>query len=286
MRSSAITEIPKLSIQGVLGEVALSNPTSRSLLVFTKQSGAFRSFENMRAYDACGRYSAVVSGDGTLGVISGDPDFTMPQESDYVSLEVNTRSLFALRDDGTVAVKGECAFEGQVAQWRSVRELAAGEYHLAALMSDGTVRFASSDFALDVFKKSPDWTDIVHIASCSDCTLAVTSQGTVCFAGSDKDPRGFVSGWSDVVAVAVDDGLAVGLTSDGYVLLAGRQDIFKEYGCLDAGSWSDVVAVTCGRACVMGIDGQGELLLAGSIPFGGELIEQWPAETVRHCVSG
>lgn len=286
MQASAKAAAPKLFVQGTLGEVALLNPASQSLLLYSNRSGAFRSIEGVKAYDMCGRFSAAVFDDGRLDVISGAPSFSMPQESDYVTLSVNTRSVFAVRADGSVTVKGECAFDEQIAGWRSVEELSVGEYHLAARMSDGSVRFASSDFAIDALKESPDWSDITRIVSAADCTLGMTSRGTVRFAGSQKDPRGLASGWSDVVSVAVDDGLAVGLTSDGLVLLAGRQDICVDYGCFDAAFWSDVVTVTCGRACIMGINSHGELLLAGNVSFGSKLFEQWPTETVRRCISG
>ena len=266
---------------GGQGEIFLLNPQTSELLACNGRRGKVVLKEGLRAYAASGHVVAVCDGGG-LEWLSKAPSFDLPQGSDFVGVSINSQCVFGIRSNGSVAVGGDCAYRKEVEHWRSVEELAAGEYHVAARIADGSVLFACSPYALDAFRNAQWRRDVVQIVSGRDCTLGLTSSGTVLFAGPEGDARSGVTEWSDVVSIAVEGMYAVGLTSSGTVLLAGDQERSLDRGRSEAAAWTDVVAIACGSACIIGLFHDGELRVAGSAPR--RLNDVWPKEQAHRWI--
>lgn len=102
-------------------------------------------------------------------------------------------------------------------------------YHLAALRSDGRVDAAirlncyqedASQSACDV----GHWEDVVQVATGISHTLGLRKDGTVYYAGDDKQHRTQVQAWSDVIQIDAGNGYSIALRADGSVLMAGKYE--------------------------------------------------------------
>ena len=239
--------------------------------------------EGVARFSAAGRDLVAVMTDGSLWALSGT--WVGTPGTKYRDVELASGCLYALRVDGTVEVQGRCAFAGEVEGWRGVEELAAGEYHVAARLGDGSVRFAASPtWALEIFRQPCSWQGIVSLSSSADCTVGLDAQGRVYVAALEGDCRCAAQEWEGVVGVAAEGSWIVGMGDDGSVLLVDGAPAAIGRGRPTAKSWEDVVALTCASASIVGIAADGSLKVAGAMPHSGLTVSLWDAAAVRRTL--
>ncbi|MCC8127597.1 MAG: protein kinase [Clostridiales bacterium] len=139
--------------------------------------------------------------------------------SDIVQIVGDEKTLFGLRDDGTVLAVGteleesvgftrlawrdkllvgikddqsvevlsfgqydEIYGRTQLFSWNGIVDLAIGESHIVGLREDGTVIAAGCNHLGQC--EVDDWTDIVYLTAGRNCTLGITSDGELKIAGS------------------------------------------------------------------------------------------------------
>ncbi len=133
-------------------------------------------------------YSMYLQNDGTLKTRGAN----YPTDSafkDFVQIAARDSVAIGLKKDGTVHVANSSL---DTADWINVKEIAAGNHHAAALLSDGSVKCVGSENACNV----SDWENVSHIYAGNDVTIALTESGTFLSSGGVSIPS--VTGAKDV----------------------------------------------------------------------------------------
>lgn len=141
-------------------------------------------------------------------------------------------------------------------------KIAAGDYHIVGLMSDGTVATAGYSEAGECDTKS--WTDITMVEANLWATAGLMSDGMVVVAGDNTYGKCDTGNWNDVEAVAVGLAHTIGLMSDGTVVAIGHNG----YGQCDTGSWTDIVAVGASNTHTVGLRSDGTVVAVGDNEYG------------------
>lgn len=179
-----------------------------------------------------------------------------------------------------------------------ITAIAAGNFHTAALLSDGTVR-AVGDNSQGQCQVS-SWSDIVAIAAGGKHTVGLKYDGTVVAAGASVSKRNVanhccaVSKWRGVTAIAAGDDFTIGLRRDGTVLAVGSHADTKHMtgaqiiaaGSRHAaairngtvlpdsrtgwkiGGWPAVAAVALGADHIVGLTQAGAVMATGANDYG------------------
>lgn len=237
--------------------------------------------EGVMRFSVSGRDLVAVMADGSLWSQSGTWKGTAG--ASYRDVELTNRCLYALRSDGSVEVRGECAFRDDVEGLRDVEELAADVYHVAARLSDGSVRFAASGRALEDFQRPCAWRGIVSLASSAACTAGVDGEGHVHLAVREGDGREAARRWEGIVGVVAEGPYVVGVDRAGGVHLE-RAPVVADRGRSDAAEWKDVVALACSSSSIIGVLADGTLRVAGPMPQSGDVVRSWNASVVRRML--
>ncbi len=90
-------------------------------------------------------------------------------------------------------------------------------------------------------------------------TVALTENGTVLAAGSNRSGQGNVTAWNSVTAVAAGAYHTVGLLSDGTVVACGS----NQYDQCNVSGWSDIIAIYAGAYNSVGIQRDGTIVSTG-----------------------
>ncbi len=90
-------------------------------------------------------------------------------------------------------------------------------------------------------------------------TVALTEDGTVLAAGSNRSGQGNVTEWKSVTAVAAGAYHTVGLLSDGTVVACGS----NQYGQCNVNGWDSVTAIYAGAYNTVGIQSDGTIINTG-----------------------
>lgn len=152
--------------------------------------------------------------------------------TDIVAISAGeSRHTVGLKSDGTVVIaihyKGDQgfykAFKGyddddiiyNVANWKNIVAVSAGNGFIVGLKYDGTVVLAGdSKIEHDVSK----WSDIIAISAGHSNVVGLKYNGTVVVTGSNDYGQCDVSGWKDIVAVKSGEHHTIGVKKDGTVL--------------------------------------------------------------------
>ena len=173
-----------------------------------------------------------------------------------------TDHVVGVKTDGTVVAVGDNR-HGQcnVKNWRNIVAVAAGDYHTAALRSDGTV--VSTKYLGDPNNNRGQddvsrWTDIVAIGAGRVFTVGLRSDGTVVVTGSDPKLQE-VRNWQNITSIFASHAEIIGTDSSGAIRTAGgmterEHDIVR--------SWTNVAAVDFSGGDPIGLKEDGTLVSA------------------------
>ncbi len=152
--------------------------------------------------------------------------------ADIVAISAgDSRHTVGLKSDGTVVIAIHYkvdqefykAFTGyddddiiyNVANWKNIVAVSAGNGFIVGLKYDGTVVLAGDrDKEHDVSK----WSDIIAISAGYSNVVGLKYNGTVVVTGSNAYGQCDVSGWKDIVAVKSGEHHTIGVKKDGTVL--------------------------------------------------------------------
>lgn len=224
-------------------------------------------------------YSVALRADGEIVCTYTYKPYDFSDWNNIISVAGFGTMIIGLREDGTALVQGRIDVEDDkdgnsledireahnVNGLQNVVQVVAGQQHVAALKSDGTV--VADGLGGLKQTKTEDWKDIVSIAVGWMHTVGVDSSGHVWFTGRDQsEQEKEIKTWTDIVAVSAgggsDDfpgnGHTVGLKSDGTVVAAGEH----KYGQCDVTGvgWTDIVAVSAGDWHTVGLRKNGTVV--------------------------
>lgn len=148
--------------------------------------------------------------------------------------------------------------------------LACGDEYTAAVTDDGRILFAGSNKCGQ--ETAAEWQDMTAIFGGRDYLLGLTNTGRVRFAGhSVHGIRPEVAHWTNVVLVDCAPTHVVALLAGGRVQCAGADT----NGCTDTAEWRDIRDICCGKGFTLGLTVQGEVLVAGGSYALREHIATW-----------
>ena len=113
------------------------------------------------------------------------PDYVWDGTYDLPTIAAGTFHTAALLEDGSIRAVGNVP--GDTSWWKDLVAIAAGDFHMVGLQSDGTVVSTGSSYygQCDVH----EWTDIVSIAAHAFTTVGIRSDGTVAQTVLGHDDR-------------------------------------------------------------------------------------------------
>ena len=187
-----------------------------------------------------------------------------------VPLAAGEYHIAGLRSDGTVTAAGRNK-EGQckVSGWKNIVAVSVGNYHTVGLCDDGTVVSAGREN--EDLRDADNWTDIVAISAGAYHTVGLRSDGTVVAAGRNYSDVCEVGDWTDIVAVSAGEYHTVGLRGDGTVVATG----LNSYGECDVDGWTDIIAVSVGNGHTVGLRSDGTVVAAGQNNKGQCDVDGW-----------
>lgn len=184
-----------------------------------------------------------------------------------VSVSAGDYHILGLREDGTVAAAGRST-SGQCGteSWRNIVAISAGTNHSAGLSSDGRVFITEYTQAQEAKK----WRNVVAVSAGADYTLALFKDGTVkhCVSGSKKfhfsNKKTDFYNWNDIIAISAGDNHIVGVRRDGRVVATG----WNGRGQCNVADWRDITAVATGLNHTVGLLKDGTVVATGSNTHG------------------
>ncbi len=208
--------------------------------------------------------AAAVTSDGRV-LLSGFEtesyeNWDLTQFTDIKTVGIGRKTLYGLKNDGTVVATGEEAYV--VSGWSGIKELSVGgdgSDIVVGLKHDGTVIAHGMDGVLD----ANNWTDITQISAGRYHVAGLKSDGTAVACGrtDDKQDKGdrAVSGWSDLVYVRAGNMVTYGLKNDGTLVACG----IDHYNVLRVTEWEHIVGIYTGNICAVGLRADGSLITVG-----------------------
>ena len=181
------------------------------------------------------------------------------------NISAGLRVSLGLNADGTVRVVGDDISTQEIElvnKWTNIKEVSAGDSHLVALRSDGTVVTANAPWSELLEVNS--WKDIISISAGMWHTVGLRSDGTVVAVG-EKSSSGNqikeVSKWKDIIEVSASSLRTIGLKSDGTVITT------KYDGGIDDGvnvsGFNDIVHISSDDHLVAGLKSNGTVVVTG-----------------------
>ena len=178
--------------------------------------------------------------------------------SPQTCMAAGSRHVVAALADGTAEALGANT-EGQmeVADWKRIAAVAAGDTFSAGLREDGTLIIAGSMEAADEAER---WEKVVEIAADGEMLFALTEDGTI-LSNQKYGETGDYYEWEDVVHIACSNHGFSALTADGTV----RNYIPRgtEFGSpVEIEGWTDVEHLIAEQYAVFGITETGAVRCA------------------------
>ena len=156
-----------------------------------------------------------------------------------------------------------------VTQESMMPRIAAGEYTIVGLNSDGTT--VAVGLNMDGQCDVSDWKDIIDIAAGGAHTVGLRANGTVVSVGRNDYGQCEVSDWKRITAIAVGMNHTVGLCSDGTVQAVGK----NSDGQCDVSAWRDIVAIAAGADNTIGLRANGSVVVAGEVQTYNKTVAGW-----------
>ncbi len=185
---------------------------------------------------------AILTRDGRViasskSLVDGDEELAgISALSEVVDIYMDSTSLYALKNDGTISVFFWGAASGtnmaqEVAAWTDIVAMTCCvNGPIVGLKTDGTVVRTSSYYRADAFYDVSEWEDIISISHGGEYILGLKRDGTVVSTGNDRTtgkPYIDTGSWKDIVAIAsagtYSDAYAFGLTKNGTLVVAGQE---------------------------------------------------------------
>ena len=173
-----------------------------------------------------------------------------------------------LKVDGSVVATGKNDYgQCNVAAWRDIIAVCAGDDHAIGLKYDGTVVATGNNSSGQC--DTAAWTDIIAISAGLDYTVGLKADGTVVAVGNKKYRQCDVDKWTDIVAISAHGLHTVGLKSDGTVVGCGGGN----FGQYDFRKWSGIIAIGTGAGCTTGLKADGTVVHLGNAKIWG--LDDW-----------
>lgn len=181
---------------------------------------------------------------------------------DIVQVAAGETGLLALRSDGTVAGvadenTGSRVFQGIIAAWRNVSQVACGYTTYLARLQDGSLR-GFGNLAYE------DWDSVqgVRLLDANSSSIVYVTQDGVCNQQSYAHCQtlGKPLDWPNVTQIAGFDYGVLALYADGSLtcLYSAEDTLMQDYG--DVSGWQTLAAVDCGDRSVTVEGAQGVYL--------------------------
>lgn len=168
-----------------------------------------------------------------------------------VSVSACDTAVVVLLSDGTLQVLGsENPYYNQedVAKWKGVVAISAGNYHLLALTKDGKVLAAGSNSDGQCATSSIE--DAIAVSAGGHHSLILLADGTVTALGQNVNHICDTDDWTDMVAISAGALHSIGIKSDGTAVALGNCDV---------SGWQNVMAVVSGGSSAVGITAEHKL---------------------------
>ena len=165
----------------------------------------------------------------------------------------------------TIGIKadGSCIATGRdypdVSAWTNMKSLAAFEYTVVGLRTDGTVVCSDSSLGVQAWENIRQIDFFCEVFEADRHVVGLVADGTVVSAGTNNYGECDVSGWNNIVDVAAGSTHTVALLSDGTVVACGN----NAYGQCNVSGWHQIVDVDASRYATYGLTVNGEVLVAG-----------------------
>ena len=216
------------------------------------------------------RHTVGLHPDGTVEAVGWNDDgqCNVAGWRNIVSVGAGDVHTVGLKNDGTVVAIGRDA-QGRcdVDDWEHIIAVRAGMRHTVGLKADGTV--VAVGWNDDGQCNVSDWKDIVNISAGHQHTVGLKADGTVVAVGWNDYDQCELSAWKDIVAVSAGSYHTVGLKADGTVVAAG----YNVHGQCNVTGWKDIVSVYAGTFYTVGLKADGTVVLAGDDDV--EPVTQW-----------
>lgn len=254
-----------LSVSG--DRVAFHNAQTNTVFTFSFGKDMPEIMQDIKQVSLSGLYSVYLKTDGSV-LSSGDNESGQRRLDDLeniVFVETTPQCTYAVRRDGTVAVRGISALREEVEGWTDIKSVSCEEEYAIGIKNDGgvvytaTARSQLKNRLSDVAALE----NVVKVETDAYYMLALHGDGTVSYIGENDGVKTAVEGWMDICDIVADGQYAVGLTADGQIKTAGDYSPLIDFGRKEAGEWSDMAFISEGRSVIAGITRTGELKMAG-----------------------
>ena len=195
-------------------------------------------------------------------------------------ISAGMRVSLGLNADGTVRVVGDDISTQEIElvnKWTNIKEVSAGDSHLVALCSDGTVVTANAPWSELLEVNS--WKNIVSVSAGMWHTVGLRADGTVVGIveeGSSKEMTN-VSKWRNIVAISASAMRTVGLKSDGTVISTKYNPTTDStyVDQVDVSVFKNIVAISSEDDLVAGLKSDGTVIATGDNGYGQCEVSNW-----------
>ena len=188
------------------------------------------------------------------GSAENPKEYAVVKRSDIVRASIGEYHTAALLTDGTVIAAGDNSYEEcEVSDWKDITEIACGQEHTVGLKDNGTVLVTGGNHLGQC--EVSEWKDIRAIACGANHTVGLKADGTVVAVG-DNFPceQCEVSDWENITAIACGVLHTVGLKADGTVVTTDAD--------YDLSDWKNITAIACGPLLTVGLRADGTIVAA------------------------
>ena len=254
-----------LSVSG--DRVAFYNAVANTVFTFYFGKDEPEIISDIKQVSLSGLYSVYLKNDGSL-ISAGDNESGQRRLDDLdniVFVETTPKCTYAVRKDGTVAVRGISALREEVEKWTDIKSISCEEEYAIGIKYDGSTVYAATarSYIRNRLEAVSGFGNVIKVETDAYYMLALHADGTASYVGENNSIKTAVEGWSGICDIVADGQYAVGLTSDGQIKTAGDYSPLIDFGRKEAGEWSDMAFIAEGRSVIAGITRTGELKMAG-----------------------
>lgn len=232
--------------------------------------------DNVKQISLSAHFHAWLNNSGTVGAFGDNVagQCIVDKLIEIISIATASECTYAVRADGTVAIRGATDVREQVSSWTDIKSICCAEQHVIGLKNDSTVVYATKEGSLfgSYASVMKDWKNVKKVVTGDYYAMALCDDGTILYAGVN-DQKAQCTSWKNIVDIAADGQYAVGLTENGDVLLAGDSLPIIDFGRKEAAKWTDMVLIATGRNLIAGLSKKGELKIVGNIIKSDEIDE-------------